>query len=179
TITSAIIFARCIRLTTRASTVSPPRSVSTLPGRRVLPMRAWMMAEILKSRRVILAHFLHRTDDVAYVIVCHPVEHRKADQTLVSRFGNGKLSAFVAEAIAVVRMKVNRNVVDVDANVLGSQRAENFGPGAGELPKLKPDRVEMPRRHNLGRNCRNNDSRNFAQCGRESRGHLVSACQGR
>src|SRR5437667_5323505 len=157
-------FARRTRLTTRASTVSPARSVSTLPGRRVLPRRAWMMAEILKSRCVV-RHFLHRTDHVVDVIVCHPVKHRKADQALVSRFGNRKLSAFVAEAIAVVRMKVNRNVVDVNANVLRSQRAENLGPADGELPKLKADRIQVPRRLNLGRNCRNNDSRNFVKCG--------------
>src|SRR5437667_8029525 len=116
--TSSMSFARRRRLTTRARTVSPPRSVSTLPGRRVLPMRAWMTAEILKSRCVVLRHFLHRTDHVVDVLVCHPVEHRQADQTLVSSFGYRKFSAFVTEAIAVVRMKVNRNIVDVDANVL-------------------------------------------------------------
>src|SRR6266496_2361477 len=97
-------------LTTRASTVIPARSISTLPGRRVLPMRAWMMAEIFKSCCVVLRHFLHRADHVGDVLVCHPVKHWQADQALVSSLGNGEFSAFIAEAIAVVRMKVNRNV---------------------------------------------------------------------
>src|SRR5207253_10863457 len=102
TLASLLRFALRGRLTTRASTVIAPSSVSSLRGRRVLPMRAWMMAEHFKLRRIILRDFLHSADQVAYVIVCHCVEHRKADQALVSRLGNRKLSAFVTEAIAVV-----------------------------------------------------------------------------
>jgi len=86
------------------------------------------MAEILKSRRVILRHFLHRADHVVGVLVRHAVKHRQADQAFVCSLGHGEFSASIAEAVAVVRMEVNGNVVHVDADVLGPQRTENFGP---------------------------------------------------
>ena len=48
-ITADTILLRLSRRITLARTVSPPKSINTLCGRRVLPMRAWMMAMVFTA----------------------------------------------------------------------------------------------------------------------------------
>src|SRR5438067_6431968 len=60
-------------------------------------------------------HLPHRRRHVVDILVGHAVEHRETDQRLVRRFGLRTLSTAVAEAVAVIRMEMDRHVVNVDA----------------------------------------------------------------
>ncbi len=61
---------------------------------------------------------------------------------------------------------MHRNVVHIDADILRAQRLENLAAVRLQLHSIKPDRIQMPRRIDLGSNRRRNDLRDLAKCGR-------------
>src|SRR5580692_687522 len=142
------------RPTTRARAVLPPRSISTLPGKRVLPIRAWIIATILitllpptSSPKITLEvrqDLAQCVDYIFNIAVGHAVKHRQADQAFIGGFGHGVLTARISKAIAVVGMMVNRNVMNVHSNILCAQRPEHFGPTGGELSQIQTYWIKMP-----------------------------------
>src|SRR5580692_6725352 len=134
TIISLISVARRKRSMTRAKTVLPPRSINTFPGNRLLPIRAWIIAVIFNllsypACRLSLEmrqNFVYRANYVVNVSIYHAVKHRQADQAFISSFRHGMLPTHVSEAIAVVWVQVNWDVVDIHTNIFGAQRLKYF-----------------------------------------------------
>src|ERR1700686_797519 len=115
------------RSTTRARTVLPPISITTLPGKRGLSIRAWIIAAIFTAllpfasrRRLPLEvrqNFAQCANYIFNITGGHAVKHWQADQAFISSLSYGILPAFVTKAITIVRMTMNRDVVNVHANI--------------------------------------------------------------
>src|ERR1051326_6565958 len=65
-------------------------------------------------------------DHVLNIPVAHAVKHRQTYQSLVGAFGGRIFAAAVTETIAIIRMKMDGDVINVYRHVFGTQRAKNL-----------------------------------------------------
>src|SRR5438093_389424 len=125
--------------------------------------------------RKVFDDLCYTSDHILHIPIPHRMKHRQADEPLVSIFGHRKLSAFVAKAIAIIRMKMNRNVMNVHADVFPPERPENFTSVGAQFAQIKTDGIQVPgginfRPHRRAQNCGN-----FAEGRRVSRRDLSSS----
>ena len=77
TTTSLMPRVRETRVVTRSNMVLSPIGNSTLPGRRVLDMRAWMMTTVFIDGSTFAGESLYPVRDAPHLVVGHPGEHRQ------------------------------------------------------------------------------------------------------
>src|ERR1700686_536644 len=102
------------------------------------------------SSTVVSHNLAQATNHIPPILIAHPVKHRQADQALVSVLRDGILASQISEAIAIVGMAMHGNVVNVHANVLRPQLAENLSSIGAQFFEIEPDGIKMPRRVHTG-----------------------------
>ena len=90
-----------------------------------------------------IQNFRHGRNHVLHIAIAHSVKHRKAEETVESIFGDKIFTATMPESIAVIGMQMNRNVMDIDADVLGAQCFEDLVSSGGKLFQLQSNRIQM------------------------------------
>jgi len=99
---------------------------------------------LLKLLLEVRQNFAQRTNHIVNVSVGHAVKHWQTDQTFVCSLGYGILPALVAKTIPVIRMKVNRNVMDVHADIFRAQGPEHVATVRAEPGEIQAYGIKMP-----------------------------------
>src|SRR5262249_39351981 len=141
--TSSRDWARRTRLTTRASIGSPARSSRTLPGRRLLPIRAWMMATI--RGRWLMSSFPQRRPQAlgtpVHVLTGHGGEQRPAQAAGRVGLGPGEVALAGADVLGVPGLQVHGDVMPLAADVAGRYRVEDPPPSGRTAGDLRHQQV--------------------------------------
>src|SRR5579863_2829107 len=122
-------------------------------------------------------NFPDRCDYVFYVLIAHGVEHWQADEPGIRVLGHRELAAFVSEMVAVVGMKVHRDVMHINADILRTQSSENFSTICRQTFQIETYGVQMPCRICLGTNRWRDHSRSRAESSGVTGGNFAPSSQ--
>src|SRR4051794_26737073 len=117
---------------------SPARSRSTLPGSRLLPIRAWMIATTRAERLIsILPQGLTEGGaNAVHVLVGHRGEERQAQAAGIVSLCVGKVPLGGAEMLLVPRLQMHRDVMNLATDVAGGQSLEHLAAPGRASPDL-------------------------------------------
>src|SRR4029453_2149476 len=135
TTTSSIRSAAETRLTTWSSTGRPASGIRTFPGSREDPIRACTTATLRIAK-----HFLHRGNHEVLLLLRHRGIDRQADRLGIIGFGI-RAGALPKAELAIVRLPVDRDVVEIDADTGLSQIIKDRAMTAGSLSLVDPDDI--------------------------------------
>src|SRR6185437_6287429 len=154
----------------KSSTNEAERAIcySTVIGTLILGSAKHMRPLLLSTVASALSEkFAYRRGHDVELRVGQPGIDRQRHAALIVALGGGELAGREAEP-AEVRLPVNRNIVDVDADVSGAHRVEEFAACQRRVFGETHD-IEMPRRYA----CR----RNFGQQQRQADERAVVAAR--
>src|SRR3989442_6239785 len=108
-------------------------------------------------------NFADGADHVFHIGIAHTVKHGQADQALISVLRHRILPAPVAKAIAVIGMKMYRDVMHVYSNVFLTKRSKDLAAIRREFCQVETNWVQVPRRIGLCTNRGRNYSPDLAK----------------
>ena len=72
------------------------------------------------SLRILSRHLANRFNNILHVLVSHEGKHGQAKDLFIGRFGTRAQARRRSLMLAIIRVKVDRNVMDVNADSFGS-----------------------------------------------------------
>src|SRR5580658_5507727 len=126
---------------------------------------------------LIVGHNLvQRANHVFHIPRRHGMEHGQADQSLIGVFCN-RIAWLSTETLAVVRMLMDRNIVNIYADLLREQRLKYLSSPRRKQFQFQPDRIQVPRRNHAIAHRGDDNSPQIPECLGILRRNFAPACQ--